>query len=255
MKITIYAFTFLLTLSFLSCKKENKLKQQIIKANITHDNVLIRSAAVTSAKIIGKMKKGEAVTILGKSKSKVKIGKWNAYWYKIKTINGKTGWTYGAFISIDKSGKILIAKNSNNNSSNNEKKVSFKLVADNEHGIITDVSTGLMWQQSPSKKTFLWSQVKSYLRNLKLGAYNDWRLPTKKEILKLLKNGKKPYYIWLLKQGFKNITNDAYWLKAIQGSNYQADQINLINGEVMMDPIEFNGRYSELYILAVHSSR
>ena len=59
---------------------------------------------------------------------------------------------------------------------------------------------GLMYQNQPFTKRYTWEEAKEYAKNLRLGGYDDWRLPTREELKKLLtkkktkgKNGE--YYI------------------------------------------------------------
>ncbi|WP_117880859.1 Lcl C-terminal domain-containing protein [Aureibaculum luteum] len=51
-----------------------------------------------------------------------------------------------------------------------------------EDGITNDVNTGLMWQEIPTSEGFDWQGAKDYAENLELGGYDDWRLPTAKEL-------------------------------------------------------------------------
>ncbi|TCS43345.1 DUF1566 domain-containing protein [Reinekea marinisedimentorum] len=61
---------------------------------------------------------------------------------------------------------------------------------DNGDGTITDNVTGLMWEQAPSGgKKLTWEQAMTGLdafNNEKLGGYNDWRIPTLKELYSLV---------------------------------------------------------------------
>jgi hypothetical protein len=59
---------------------------------------------------------------------------------------------------------------------------------DNGDGTVTDVFTGLMWQQDPSTSSWsvTWEEALAYCEGLKnLGGYSDWRLPTINELRSL----------------------------------------------------------------------
>jgi len=53
---------------------------------------------------------------------------------------------------------------------------------DNGDGTVTDLNTGLMWQQSPPSNGYGWDQAETYCEDLELAGYDDWRLPTLKEL-------------------------------------------------------------------------
>ena len=61
---------------------------------------------------------------------------------------------------------------------------------DNGDGTITDLNTGLMWQQTPDldNKVTL-AQAQANAGTLDLGGYDDWRLPTIKELYSLINFG------------------------------------------------------------------
>ena len=52
----------------------------------------------------------------------------------------------------------------------------------NDNGITIDLNTGLMWQEIPTTEGFDWQGAKDYAENLELGGYDDWRMPTTKEL-------------------------------------------------------------------------
>jgi len=56
---------------------------------------------------------------------------------------------------------------------------------DNGDGTVTDLNTGLMWQKDPGYKT-TWSEAVSESINFRLGGYDDWRMPTIKELYSLI---------------------------------------------------------------------
>jgi hypothetical protein len=57
---------------------------------------------------------------------------------------------------------------------------------DNGDGTVTDISTGLMWQQAGFSKAKTWEQALAYCEDLNLGGYTDWRMPTFKELQSLV---------------------------------------------------------------------
>ena len=62
----------------------------------------------------------------------------------------------------------------------------------------------LMYQKEPSLGLFTWSEAKRYCNNITLKGYSDWRLPTKKELKKILKREKikqKEIHLWTLYKG------------------------------------------------------
>lgn len=56
---------------------------------------------------------------------------------------------------------------------------------DNGDGTVSDLNTGLMWQQDPGDKMG-WSEAEEKLSSFNLGGYSDWRLPTIKELYSLI---------------------------------------------------------------------
>jgi len=56
---------------------------------------------------------------------------------------------------------------------------------DNGDGTVTDLNTGLMWQQDPGEK-MTFDQAIAGASALNLGGYTDWRLPTIKELYSLI---------------------------------------------------------------------
>lgn len=56
---------------------------------------------------------------------------------------------------------------------------------DNGDGTVTDLNTGLIWEQTPSAGPVTWGEAGEYCENLELGGYSDWRLPTLKELFSI----------------------------------------------------------------------
>ena len=78
---------------------------------------------------------------------------------------------------------------------------------DNGNGTVTDIETGLMWQQEGTMDLD-WSKARSYCSGLSLAGYTDWQLPTLAELATLVDTsweptinptffpGTAPYFYW-----------------------------------------------------------
>ncbi len=57
---------------------------------------------------------------------------------------------------------------------------------DNGNGTVSDVTNGLMWQQATASDRYTWLYALAYCEGLKLAGYNDWRLPSIRELYSLV---------------------------------------------------------------------
>ncbi len=55
----------------------------------------------------------------------------------------------------------------------------------NGDGTVSDLNTGLMWEQVPSTNRFTWSTAAIYAATNRLAGYSDWRLADIKELFSL----------------------------------------------------------------------
>ncbi len=73
----------------------------------------------------------------------------------------------------------------------------------NIHEII--IIDGLMYQNQLFTKRYQWEEAKQYAKDLRLGGYDDWRLPTIKELSKVRNpkldkwQGSEKYYEWMIR--------------------------------------------------------
>ena len=63
---------------------------------------------------------------------------------------------------------------------------------DNNDGTITDTKTNLMWAKYDNQGDITWHEAEKYCRFVILSKYEDWRMPTIKELATLYDPGLKP---------------------------------------------------------------
>jgi hypothetical protein len=64
---------------------------------------------------------------------------------------------------------------------------------DNGNGTVSDITTGLMWQQTEAK-VMTWEKALAHCEGLALAGYTDWRLPNIRELATLVDNtGNAPF--------------------------------------------------------------
>ena len=63
---------------------------------------------------------------------------------------------------------------------------------DNGDGTVTDLNTGLMWQQNDDGTTLTWQAAIDYCAALTFpsGGYSDWRLPDRRELMSIVDFGR-----------------------------------------------------------------
>ena len=106
---------------------------------------------------------------------------------------------------------------------------------DNSDSTVTDNNTHLMWQQDDDDQTYTWSAAAGICTGLSLGGFNDWRLPSKKELLGSADFGRNnpavdPAY-------FPGTESSVYWTD----DSYWTDSVNFAWG------VNFNDGSSYIY--------
>ncbi|MDC7124344.1 MAG: DUF1566 domain-containing protein [Spirochaetales bacterium] len=92
---------------------------------------------------------------------------------------------------------------------------------DNGDGTISDLNTGLMWQQDPGDK-MTWTEAEKALKSFKLGGHSDWRLPSIKELYSLILFSGKDVSIDMNKTSYTEnpfIDRDYFHFEYGDGSN------------------------------------
>ncbi len=102
---------------------------------------------------------------------------------------------------------------------------------DNGDGTVTDLNTGLMWQQDPNGFTKVsWDDAVANAASVTTGGYNDWRLPTIRELYSLMDfSGKDP-------SGWEeNGGTDTSELTPFLDTNYFGFEYGDVQGERVID--------------------
>jgi len=80
---------------------------------------------------------------------------------------------------------------------------------DNSDGTVTDLNTGLMWQQTDDDITRTWQEALNYCESLTYASYSDWRLPNIRELGSLIDTNQ---YRPAINNVYYPETNDStYW--------------------------------------------
>ncbi|MFI3327674.1 MAG: DUF1566 domain-containing protein [Rikenellaceae bacterium] len=111
---------------------------------------------------------------------------------------------------------------------------------DNGDGTVTDLNTGLMWQQTPLSGGATWSGAQDYCLELDLAGYSDWRLPTAKELFSISDMGEGwPYIDTAYFHLARGITKDEqYWSsnkyvgETVEGGFNAAFGVNHVTGHI-----------------------
>ncbi|MBD1259018.1 DUF1566 domain-containing protein [Maribacter polysiphoniae] len=131
---------------------------------------------------------------------------------------------------------------------------------DNGDGTVTDTNTGLMWQQVPSSEDYSWADAVTYCDNLELSGYDDWRMPTLKELFSISDfSSGWPY----LDTGYFNLASgevtkdEQFWANnyyvgtTVEGGNNAAFGVNHVTGHIKAYAAAAGGPVGGKYVRAV----
>ncbi|MDV7186358.1 DUF1566 domain-containing protein [Lutibacter sp. TH_r2] len=131
---------------------------------------------------------------------------------------------------------------------------------DNGDGTVTDNNTGLMWQQVPSASNYTWQEAVDYCDDLELSGYDDWRIPSLKELFSISDfNTGWPYInttYFNLASG--EVTKDEqFWSSnyyvgvTVEGGSSAAFGVNHVTGHIKAYAANSNGPIGGKYVRAV----
>ncbi len=87
-------------------------------------------------------------------------------------------------------------------------------------GVVIDQVTGLMWQRSIANTFLTWDDAQRQCGEMTLAGYDDWRLPSRIELVSLLDASRTQPSINL--QVFLNTTSEWFWTSSVLASNPKA---------------------------------
>ena len=81
---------------------------------------------------------------------------------------------------------------------------------DDSKEVVIDIKRKLMWQDDQNVKTIKrdWNGAIEYCKNLNFAGFDDWRLPSRMELLGITDKAKSDPAI---QDGFQNVVSDYYW--------------------------------------------
>lgn len=131
---------------------------------------------------------------------------------------------------------------------------------DNGDGTVTDNNTGLMWQQVPSTSNYTWGEAVDYCDDLELSGYDDWRIPSLKELFSISDfNSGWPYIdtdYFNLASG--EVTKDEqFWSSnyyagvTVEGGSNAAFGVNHVTGHIKAYSATSSGAIGGKYVRAV----
>ncbi|WP_372773794.1 DUF1566 domain-containing protein [Mangrovibacterium sp.] len=130
----------------------------------------------------------------------------------------------------------------------------------NGDGTITDNNTGLMWQGVPSSEDYTWQEAVDYCNELELGGYDDWRMPSCKELYSISDFSSGWPYLntnyFTLASG-KVSKNEQFWSSnyyvgvTVEGGSNAAFGVNHVTGHIKAYSAKSSGPVGGKYVRAV----
>lgn len=107
---------------------------------------------------------------------------------------------------------------------------------ENGNGTITDLLTGLMWDQSPGGPGMYWETAVLNAVDINIGGYSDWRLPNRSELRSLINYGMNNTVVWLNNSDFYSVYQFHYWSSTpYPAGSSHAWIVYMIHGHLLME--------------------
>ena len=95
-----------------------------------------------------------------------------------------------------------------------------------ESGVVTDVATGLQWQDEFENNDGTgefgsYDEGVAYCAVLSLDGHEDWRMPTQEELLSIVDKSREPHDEPVINKVFENVLTDEAYLSS---TNYEDDE-------------------------------
>lgn len=149
--------------------------------------------------------------------------------------------------------------------------------SNNGDGTVTDNITGLMWQQNPGKK-MNWYEANRLVKTMNLAGYDDWRIPTIKELYSLIKFSGRDLSPQSLSGGIPFIDTDNFdfsygdtsggerlidsqymsstkYVTTTMHGNETVFGVNFADGRIKGYGMKRRGRNKEFYVIFVRGDR
>jgi len=132
---------------------------------------------------------------------------------------------------------------------------------DNGDGTVTDNVTGLMWQQTPDNRGLSYQKAVDYCESLALAGYDDWRIPTLKELFSISDFSKGWPYLntdYFDIAGTSVSKDEQYWTQeyvgtTVEGGSNAAFGVNHGTGHIKAYPAGASGPMGN-YVRAVRGN-
>lgn len=125
----------------------------------------------------------------------------------VRAVRGGSGGT----IALPKTGQTTTHANGDDGDSEIGLAWPNPRFVDNQDGTLTDLVTGLMWDQDANRFNGTWTSGLSSVAALTLGGHDDWRMPNVNEMISLANVSYDYNSDWLTAVGFSNVQAADYW--------------------------------------------